>query len=63
MSVFNAEVTYACEAGYKMNGSKTLRCNETGQWDKPRPICQGSYSTLINVCKVKQPVITQDDLV
>ena len=34
-------VTYTCASGYRLNGSATLTCLNTGEWSSDPPICQG----------------------
>lgn len=39
---------FSCAIGYRMNGSSTVTCNARankppGFWDKPPPICQGTF--------------------
>ncbi|XP_052097093.1 receptor-type tyrosine-protein phosphatase S-like [Mytilus californianus] len=37
---FPASVNVSCKAGYQINGSNPLHCNQTGDWSTP-PVCTG----------------------
>ncbi|XP_044295189.1 P-selectin-like isoform X2 [Varanus komodoensis] len=36
---YNATCDFACEPGFQLNGSKTLRCDAVGQWTSQVPSC------------------------
>uniref|UniRef100_A0A803SW40 p-selectin n=1 Tax=Anolis carolinensis TaxID=28377 RepID=A0A803SW40_ANOCA len=38
---YNSTCDFSCEAGFQLNGSKTLYCNAAGQWSSHVPLCQG----------------------
>ncbi|XP_030635356.1 LOW QUALITY PROTEIN: sushi, von Willebrand factor type A, EGF and pentraxin domain-containing protein 1 [Chanos chanos] len=37
--VYLSTVTYACTEGYRLQGSGELRCEASGQWTTPAPVC------------------------
>ncbi|CAG9781748.1 unnamed protein product [Diatraea saccharalis] len=39
-SVFGAVAEYSCSRGYRLQGSRKLRCLDTGLWDLPAPLCR-----------------------
>ena len=30
---------FSCNSGYKMEGSETIECEDSGSWDQPLPVC------------------------
>jgi CUB/sushi domain-containing protein len=36
---YNSVVTYRCDDGYALNGSATLVCLDTGEWNTATPTC------------------------
>uniref|UniRef100_A0A8D2Q3Y2 p-selectin n=1 Tax=Varanus komodoensis TaxID=61221 RepID=A0A8D2Q3Y2_VARKO len=59
---YNATCDFACEPGFQLNGSKTLRCDAVGQWTSQVPSCDGMTSapirpaTRIELAGWKQPL-------
>jgi hypothetical protein len=49
-------VTYSCQTGYTLQGSRTRTCQSNGQWSGFLPICQ-SKSFWRNVYKVTQVLV------
>lgn len=45
-TTFKNTVKYTCDAGFALHGDQTLQCNETGQWNKPTPNCNGEFVRL-----------------
>ncbi|KAM4876293.1 sushi, von Willebrand factor type A, EGF and pentraxin domain-containing protein 1 [Thomomys bottae] len=43
-------VTYSCDEGFQLEGSKALTCLETGDWDVAAPSCNAIY------CNAPQPI-------
>ena len=35
-----AEIVFECSEGFRMVGSNSLRCLETGSWSNEMPICE-----------------------
>lgn len=59
--IFNAVVTYSCKSGYKLVGNIRRRCNESGEWEGPDPVCKPvSCGRLTNPAngRVRATVIT-----
>ena len=41
-TVFTSEVTYRCNANFRLVGSSMRECNESGVWSSSEPICEGT---------------------
>ncbi|KAK8726504.1 hypothetical protein OTU49_010282 [Cherax quadricarinatus] len=46
------QISFRCEAGYQMDGPKTLTCGGDGEWDGQPPSCQsetcGEFPSIVN---------------
>ena len=38
--VYNDLLTYECNTGFTISGSKVLRCNANGRWSSEPPTCE-----------------------
>ncbi|XP_063877551.1 sushi, von Willebrand factor type A, EGF and pentraxin domain-containing protein 1-like isoform X4 [Scylla paramamosain] len=48
-NLYDTEVEYDCQPGYKLIGARRRRCTETGEWDAPEPICYEEYCSTLPV--------------
>ncbi|XP_026548893.1 E-selectin-like, partial [Notechis scutatus] len=39
-SAWNSTCKFACEEGFKLNGSSELQCDDSGHWDASQPECE-----------------------
>ncbi|XP_042551824.1 sushi, von Willebrand factor type A, EGF and pentraxin domain-containing protein 1 [Dipodomys spectabilis] len=47
---YGQTVTYSCDEGFRLEGSKALTCLETGDWDMAAPSCSAIH------CNAPQPI-------
>lgn len=45
-TIFGTVIEYSCNPGYKLIGSKEIKCMSSGQYDNVPPICQGIINLL-----------------
>lgn len=55
---FNSSCQFHCDLGYQVEGPALLRCQTSGLWDHPAPVCQGrgywsawQHVSLLNIFK------------
>ncbi|XP_073443386.1 membrane cofactor protein-like isoform X2 [Dendrobates tinctorius] len=50
----NSAVRFECESGYKMNGSPSVKCNASSEWDPPLPTCSKTVTPTPTTTKGKE---------
>ena len=48
-SHFGTIVTFTCDPGYVLEGSRSIRCQADGNWNGTEPICKGKGQDLFGV--------------
>ena len=51
---FNSSCHFRCELGFQLVGTSHLRCQASGHWDHPVPLCQGRTAGYLQGNRSKQ---------
>lgn len=43
--MYQSQVSFECNRGYQMNGTKSVTCMATKNWTAPEPLCEGERSS------------------
>jgi len=42
--VYEDEIVFSCDTGFRMEGSPTSVCTASGEWSFPAPICNSKFN-------------------